>query len=812
MNLLERIRQPRPTRRPRADRDITLNEWLDYFSYEGLSYPILNQTLGSIAQERITPSASGFSEAALKRNGIIFACVATRALLFAQAQFKWAPNRDWTPGELFTGAELGLVQKPWRGATTQDLLTRMCLDHDLAGNAYVIKRDASTLRVARPEYMTVVLGSPRFNGQIGDVDTEIVGYWYQPPGLPGQVFLPENVAHWFMHPDPICPWRGMSWLQPVIEEIMADNATNDFRRRYFENSAAQPLDAKLATPDGWMSMGDIRVGDQVLGPDGAGRRVLGVYPQGEKQIYRITFSDGASTECCDDHVWAVASNADRKRGAVRLRTVRALRETGVMYDSGPAKWSVQLPDPVEYAQPDEDLPVDPYLLGLLLGDGSFRSNGKGSGGVSLAAGNDDADEIAALVEPALPPAVTLSRQDRTDCVQFYLKGPGGPRPNPMTTAVRELDLFDVIGHDKAIPERYMRALVADRVALLQGLVDSDGHVNKRPKASVRLHSTSERLVEQIRELVLSLGGRATIAQRNWALGSTAKPQWVLYFSRLPAWIVPCRLARKRAAYKPAGHRQPRHRYIVSIEPVAVSEARCIKVDAPDGLYLTDDFIVTHNTPNLVVKLTTITDPVEFDEWIDKFEEHHIGVRNAFKTLYLAGGADATVVGANLKDIDFRATQAHGETRMCIAARLPPILLGISEGLDSSTYSNFEVSMRVLANGTMRPMWSSVAGKLGLLLPDQSGAHLDIDPRLIPWLAEDQKATAEIQQLQAATIASLITAGFNPDAAVKAVMSGDLSNLQHTGLVSVQLLPPGVTGRSTPSPNGNGSAPAAAQAS
>lgn len=215
------------------------------------------------------------------------------------------------------------------------------------------------------------------------------------------------------------------------------------------------------------------------------------------------------------------------------------------------------------------------------------------------------------------------------------------------------------------------------------------------------------------------------------------------------------------------------------------------------------------TPNMVVSLAPEITPDIFTQWIEKFEEAHEGVLNAYKTLYLGGGADVKVVGADMRQLDFKVTQGAGETRIAAAAGVPPVIAGFSEGLQSATYSNYQQARRRLADGTMRPLWRDMAHALATIIDVPRGAELWYDDRDIPFLAEDVKDLSEIQHTNSSSIKTLIEAGFDPDSVIDAVTSNDLSRLQHTGLVSVQLQPPGTdpkTGeKTTASPNGNGSA-------
>lgn len=196
------------------------------------------------------------------------------------------------------------------------------------------------------------------------------------------------------------------------------------------------------------------------------------------------------------------------------------------------------------------------------------------------------------------------------------------------------------------------------------------------------------------------------------------------------------------------------------------------------------------TPNLVVKLDPTIQKEQYKQWVELFDERHEGSLNAYRTLYLGGGADATVVGADLKALDFSAVQGAGESRIAAAAGVPPIIAGFSEGLKSATYSNYTQARRRFSDGTMRPLWRGIAGALSKLVNVPAKAELWYDDRDIAFLQEDQKDAAQIQTIQAKTMSALIAAGYEPESVTAAITAGDLTLLKHTGLVSVQLWEPG----------------------
>lgn len=207
------------------------------------------------------------------------------------------------------------------------------------------------------------------------------------------------------------------------------------------------------------------------------------------------------------------------------------------------------------------------------------------------------------------------------------------------------------------------------------------------------------------------------------------------------------------------------------------------------------------TPNMVVRLAREVAPEAFEKFVARMDTSHRGVENAYKTMYLGGGADVTVVGKDFQQLDFTSVQGAGETRIAAAAGVPPVIVGLSEGLQAATYSNYSQARRRFADGTIHPLWQNVAGSfMRLVKPPGSGSsavRLWYDSRDVPFLREDRKDAAEIQFRQAQTIRSLTDAGYTPKSVVAAVEAEDYGLLEHLGLFSVQLQPPGTTATSAP---------------
>lgn len=202
------------------------------------------------------------------------------------------------------------------------------------------------------------------------------------------------------------------------------------------------------------------------------------------------------------------------------------------------------------------------------------------------------------------------------------------------------------------------------------------------------------------------------------------------------------------------------------------------------------FFANGAKPGLVVSFKESVTTDQFKAFMAAMNESHQGADQAYKTLYVGGGADVTVAGANLSQLDFKATQGAGETRLCAAGGVPPIIVGLSEGLSSATYSNYSMARRKFGDHWARPQWRSACAALSTIVDVPPMSELWYDDRDIAFLREDQKDAAEIQQVKASTINAFITAGFTPESAVAAVDADDRSLLVHSGLVSVQLQPPG----------------------
>jgi phage portal protein BeeE len=202
------------------------------------------------------------------------------------------------------------------------------------------------------------------------------------------------------------------------------------------------------------------------------------------------------------------------------------------------------------------------------------------------------------------------------------------------------------------------------------------------------------------------------------------------------------------------------------------------------------------TPNMVVKFPeNVMNQDQFDRFKSKMESEYAGTRGAGKTLYLAPGADVTVVGKDFKEMDFSETVGRDEARIASAAGVPPVLVGLKESLAGSSlnHGNDQTARRQFSDGTMSDLYRGFVASLETIVPppQQKGpAKLWFDISQVPFFREDRQDAATIRSTQATTIKQLIDAGYEPDSVVTAIEEEDFTLLVHSGLYSVQLQPAG----------------------
>jgi phosphate starvation-inducible protein PhoH and related proteins len=366
----------------------------------------------------------------------------------------------------------------------------------------------------------------------------------------------------------------------------------------FMRGRAQPLSSQVLTPLGWRSMGQLEIGDFVIGANGQATQVLGVYPQGQKEVFRVTMTDGSSTVCCAEHLWHVFTTKDKAR-STGGRVLELQEMQGQLKQFHQYRYEIPMVQPVEF--PTQSTPLDPYALGLLLGDGCIT-------GKTTPSFSSNDPELVLSLENVLP-KIELVYKSGVDYVLRHTEGGrGGLRiPNPVTVVLREMGLNGTDSKTKFIPNIYKYNNAAVRLAVLQGLLDTDGGPVTQTGRTCRIqYSTiSQRLRDDLMFLVRSLGG---VAYNRTRVAAGRKPGLArgqeiphrndafIVDIRLPKDLAPFRLTRKLEKYQATGGGTPM-RHIKNIESLGLEQTQCIRVAATDHLYVTDDFIVTHNTLN-----------------------------------------------------------------------------------------------------------------------------------------------------------------------------------------------------------------------
>jgi phosphate starvation-inducible protein PhoH and related proteins len=367
----------------------------------------------------------------------------------------------------------------------------------------------------------------------------------------------------------------------------------------FMRGRAQPVFTKVLTPTGFRPIGELGVGDFVIGSDGRPTEVLGVYPQGFKEIYRVHTQDGSSTLASGDHLWSVYTPADKRRGKP-ARVLQTKEMIGSLRAVHNHRYELPLLSaPVSFES--RSIPIDAYALGVLLGDGCFSCRA-----TPTFATTDP--ELAESLERLIP-GIRVRQKSDVDYVLNRITRPGEviTIENPVTGAMRRLGLVGMKSSTKFVPEDYLFNSPEVRLGVLQGLFDSDGGPVTQHGRTCRIQFTtvSDRLRDDVTFLVQSLGG-VVYSRTRKAEGrkpGLARGREALHRSdahtldiRLPEGVVPFRLPRKAAKYDATGGGRPM-RFVHRIEPAGTEEAVCIQVAAADSLYVTEDFLLTHNTLN-----------------------------------------------------------------------------------------------------------------------------------------------------------------------------------------------------------------------
>jgi len=404
----------------------------------------------------------------------------------------------------------------------------------------------------------------------------------------------------------------------------------------------QPLTAKILTPKGWTTMGEIQIGDKVIAWDGKPAKVLKILPQGKKMVSKIRTKEKKVTEACGDHPWLIKTYEEFKRN--KSGTIQTTQSIEKNLTTAKGKPNARLPRNKTVKFQPQPLYFPAYTLGALLGDGNFGQ------AISLSCTEE---EIRARVEKEIYPFSCKLKQEgsnhyisrknklkkaikltnkKTKEVRTYNSGQELAQKtgmnvktitsrcqnnrtvdgityeylpqtkhseNPCKDKISKMGLLNKKAPEKFIPAEYKYNSVAVRQAILQGILDTDGHIKKSGECG--LSTTSYQLATDVLEIVRSLGGKGSITPKKPKKGGYIKGRKIqgslrsfAVSLRLPH-LNPFYLKRKAERFKIQGNKWEQCDYITSVKKVGKKETQCIVIDHPSHLYITDDYIVTHNS-------------------------------------------------------------------------------------------------------------------------------------------------------------------------------------------------------------------------
>ena len=356
----------------------------------------------------------------------------------------------------------------------------------------------------------------------------------------------------------------------------------------------EPVSSLIPTENGFKTFGELKLGDMVFGEDGSLHQITKIFEHKDKEIYKVTFSDGTFSYCGLDHLWKVRDkNMVKRKQGWKTMSLKELIESRLQYtDENRVKnglnprnnYEIPVTLPVQYKE--KDYLIHPYILGICIGDGNLCNNGIN---ISIP---DNEKETANRIESLLREDMLLKEDRSTNCPRYRIMHKVRKFRNDYISEIKRLGL-NVKGNDKFIPTEYKLGSISQRLDLLRGLMDSDGTIGKSNRIS--FSTNSEKLANDVAELVFSLGGIARIGKYNHKGKKNIEYQVRIQIKENPFY-----LKRKSEKYSPT-YLKYCSKYIVSAEYDRNEDARCIMVDYDEHTYLTGkNYIVTHNTTELSV--------------------------------------------------------------------------------------------------------------------------------------------------------------------------------------------------------------------
>lgn len=347
---------------------------------------------------------------------------------------------------------------------------------------------------------------------------------------------------------------------------------------------ALSMDSKILTPTGWKEMRDIKEGDYVISADGKKAEVLGVFPQGKKEMYRVIFDDKTEVKCSGDHLWEVQNRYDRQKHK-NGRIVRTEEMIGNLFTKrGEKQYSINLVKPIEFENQLKEDDLNGYLLGTLIGNGTLNRPDIGFTTADV--------ETLKKVKETLPKGDKISDYYRKYNYYITKKVKDNTHKTKTCTKLIEYKLYGHKAITKFIPKKYLYSSIENRIELVRGLMDTDGCCNRN---NIFYKTVSKQLAEDFAELIRGLGGKAFIRKYKQ---KELKHNDCYTISIEQLNFNPFNIKRKMQRYEELQNKKNRKldkKYIKSIEKIEDEECQCIYVNHPSHLFVTDGYNLTHNT-------------------------------------------------------------------------------------------------------------------------------------------------------------------------------------------------------------------------
>ena len=404
--------------------------------------------------------------------------------------------------------------------------------------------------------------------------------------------------------------RQMKRRKPLSSEYLIDiDPLTENQRKLFESfkegkhlvaygaagtGKAQPLYSKILTPSGWTTMEKIKIGDYVLTPEGKKSKVSGIFPQGKKHIYEIIFHDGSKTRCCLEHLWEINAPSGwnrRKVGSKKIVNTQYiidfLREKEIRKST--TNISIDLVEPIETK--NIDLPLDPYLLGCLIGDGCLTTNTP----KFTTKDNSILEQLKYVLNENIK---IKSCKGKNYDYNFIDISSRKNKYNSLTKVLKDLGLQGKKSYEKTIPSLYINSGTKQKLELIRGLMDTDGTVDSK-NGTVSFSTTSEILAKPVQEIIWSFGGICKITSKIPSYtydgikknGRKSYNVWITVKNPKELFS----LQRKKDLCRETYDKLQYRRKIKNVNYIGEEEAQCIMIEDEKHLYITDDYIITHNT-------------------------------------------------------------------------------------------------------------------------------------------------------------------------------------------------------------------------